>query len=159
MDFGKLDLRGSAEIETWLHLRVGDEFLYADDDKQKRPCRIKVASVANNEVEAALKAGRRAAVAVAKAEDQLASANRQQRAEFEKRLDSLERRMEDALKAFLAVAIVDWENIEIDGKAVSFSEERLADLSEPKAPFARMATAIMEDMGNLLNPFSMPDKT
>ena len=154
MDFAKLDLRAAAEQETWVHLRVGDILLYADDDKQERPCRVKVASVANEVVERSLKTGIRIAKAVAAAEAQLATANRQQSAELEKRLDALEKHMDKAQKDFLLTAILDWENIEIDGKVVEFSKATLSDLSEPKAPFARLAKAIMEDMGDLASPFS-----
>lgn len=156
MDFAKLDLRAAAEQETWVHLRVGDILLYADDEKQEHPCRVKVASVANPDVEKALKAGMRAARAVAAAETQLATANRQQCAELEKRLDVMERQMEKALQLFLATAILDWENIEFDGNDLPFSKQALADMSEPRGPFSRLASAIMEDMGNLANPFGKP---
>lgn len=155
MDFAKLDLRAAAEQEHWLHLRVGDTLLYNDDDGT--PCRVKVRSVANDEVERALKVGTRAARAVATAENQLATANRQQKAEIEPRLDALEKQMEKALQAFLATAIVDWENIKVGGKPVPFSKDALADMSEPKAPLARLAPAIMDDMGNLANPFGKPE--
>ena len=157
MDFGKLDLRAAADQEHWLHLRVGDTLLYLDEEKQEGPCRVKVRSVANDEVERALKVGTRAARAVATAESQLATANRQQKGEIEPRLDALEKQLEKALQAFLTTAIVDWENIQVGGKSLPFSKEALADMSEPKAPFARLATAIMDDMGNLASPFGKPD--
>jgi hypothetical protein len=156
MDFAKLDLRTTAEEEHWLHLRIGDTYLYLDAAKQDGPCRVKVLSVANDAVEKALKVGTRTARAVAAAEAQLATANRQQKAEWEGRLDALEKQLERASQAFLMAAIVGWENIHVDGKSVPFTKEALADFSEPKAPFARLATAIMDDMGNLANPLWKP---
>lgn len=153
MDFAKLDLRAAAGQEHWLHLRVGDIYLY-NDEAETLPCRVKVASVAKPEVEKALNAATRAAQSVAVLQRDLALANRQQRAELEPRLDAAEKRAAELQGALLATAIVDWENIQIGDDVVKFSKDALADLCEPKAPFFRMGGEIMEDMAKLASPFA-----
>lgn len=157
MDFAKLDLRAAAEQETWVHLRVGDILLYADDDKQERPCRVKVASVANPAVEEALDAAQLASEAAFKARAAFHVANRSDRAGAEKRLKDAQERSTKLISAFLVTAIVDWENIESGGKVLEFSKAALADLCEAKAPLFRMANEIMEDMAKLASPFGTLD--
>jgi hypothetical protein len=154
MDFDLLDLREAAGKEYWVHLRAGDRLLFADMDKQERPCRVKVASVANPEVEQALKAVTRAGRMYRGLEAALADANRQQRAALEKRLGDVERESERALTSFLMKSIVGWENIEKGGKDLPFSREALADMAEPKAPLFRLAQAIAEDAASAQDPFA-----
>ncbi len=152
MDFAKLDLREAATEEHWLQLRIGQTLLFAQDDKQK-PCRVKVATAADPDVKAALKAVERAGRSCAEFESQLATANRQQKVELERRADDADAIAEKAIRQFLKVAVRDWENIFIGDDEVAFSASTLSDLSEPKAPLFRLATTIAEDMGEIHNPF------
>lgn len=157
MDFAKLDLRAAANQETWVHLRVGDNLLYADDEKQERPCRVKVASVANPAVEDALEAAQLANEAGLKMRAQYHASNRSDRLGAEKRLKDASQRANKLISAFLVCSIVDWENIEVGGGLLAFSKDALADMCEAKAPFFRMASEIMEDMGKLASPFGTLD--
>lgn len=156
MDFADLDLRTAADEESWLHLRIGDHYLYLDAAKQEGPCRVKVRSIANDAVDRARKVAMRLARAVSAADEQLAMANRQQRAELESRLDTLEKQFDKAFEAFMLATIVDWENINRDKSPVPFSKDALADMCKPMAPFTRLAKSIMDDMGNLANPLWKP---
>lgn len=155
MDFDLLDLREAASKEYWLHLRLGETLLFADMDKQERPCRVKVASIAEPDVEDAMKAVTRAGTLYRGVEAQLAqAANRQQRQAVEKRLADAEREAERALSRFLMTAIRDWENIEKGGKALPFSADALKDMAQPKAPLYRMASQIAEDAASAQSPFA-----
>jgi len=156
MDFDILDLRGAAGKEYWVHLRVGDRLLYADMENQERPCRVLVASIADPEVEEALKAVTRSGRLYRSVETALGEANRQQRKALEARLEAIERESEKALTRFLTTAIRGWENIERGGKPLPFSQEALADLAEPKAPLFRLAATIAEDAASAQDPFSEP---
>lgn len=153
MDIDAFDLREAATREYWLQLRMGDRLLFCDMEKQERPLRVKVASVAKQGVEDAVKAVTRLGRMMASAEAQLVNANRQQRAELEKRLDEIERSTEKAIARFLTTAILDWENVERGGKPLPYSKDALADLSEKGAPLYRMAFEIAEDAGAAMNPF------
>lgn len=157
MDFDQLDLRTAAGKEYWVHLRLGDTLLYLDMDKEQKPCRVKVASSVEPGVEDATKAVMRVGRMFQAAESALATANRDQRAGLEKRLDQLERESEKALTAFLMKAVKGWENIEQGGKELKFSPEALEDISQPKGPLYRMAASIAEDSAKAQNPFTNAD--
>lgn len=154
MDFSKLDLREAAGRQDWVHLRVGDTLLFADEDKQERPCRVKAASVTEPGVEGALKAMERAGRKSESLEAQLITANREQKKEVERQADEAARASEKAISAFLRLVIVGWENIEVSGKEVEFNADALHDLTEPKAPLFRLAPTISKDLAALYNPFS-----
>ena len=154
MDIDQLDLREAADQEYWLQLRVGDRLLFCDMKKQERPLRVKVASVAKSGVEDAVKAVTRAGRMSASAENALVHANRQQRAELEKRLEEIERTTEKAITRFLTTAILGWENIERGGKPLPFAIDALDDLSQKGAPLYRMAIAIAEDAALAMDPFT-----
>lgn len=157
MDFSSLDLREAADKEYWVHLRLGDVLLYADDAKEK-PCRVKVGSIADPEIEQAAKAVTRSGNASATVEAQLANAaNRDKRREIESRLDDIERQAEKAVVRFLMCSIKGWENIEKGGKPLEFSSEALKDMSQPKAPLFRLALTLAEDMGKVQSPFSQAE--
>jgi hypothetical protein len=156
MDFAKLDLRGAAGSEDWLHLRIGEQYLYLDDEAQTGPCRVKVASVADASVERALTIAERAGHSAAMLRHDYSRANRQQKAEIEGKLDAAEKAATKAVADLLITAIRDWENIYVDGKPLEFSKDALADLCQPKAPFFRMSGEIMEDMAKLASPFGKP---
>jgi len=152
MDFSNLDLREAASKEYWVHLRLDDTLLFAGKDK---PCRVKTASAASPEVEEALKAVTRVGALSTNIEGQLAlAANRQKRRAIEGKIDEVERDAERALTRFLCTAIVDWENIEKDGKSLPFSKEALSDYSQPKAPLFRLAVTLAEDMREAQSPFA-----
>lgn len=156
MDFDLLDLREAADKEYWVHLRMGDTLLYADKDQQ-RPCRVKVASIAELGVEDAMKAVSRVGTMSANLEAQLAGANRQQRAGVEQRLDQAEREAEKCLTQFLVKTIRGWENIEKGGKELPFSDEALKDMAQVKAPLYRLAANIATDMGEAQSPFAQAE--
>jgi len=156
MDFAKLDLRSAAGSESWLHLRVGEQYLYLDDEAQIGPCRVKVASVADPSVERALTIAERAGHSASALRFDYSRANRQQKAEMEGKLDAAEKAATKAVAELLITAIRDWENIHFDGKPLEFSADALADLCQPKAPFFRMSGEIMEDMAKLASPFGKP---
>jgi hypothetical protein len=153
MDFGALDLRKSADKEYWIHLRRGDVLLYLDMEGQTKPCRAKVASIAKPGVDDAIKAVTRAGRMLGSGESQLIQANRQQRAELEKRLAGIEVEAEAAIKRFLMTAILDWENIEIDGKEVEFSRDQLDDWSDKGGPLHVLGLDIAEDVASAMSPF------
>lgn len=154
MDFDLIDLREAASKEYWVQLRLNDTLLFSDMGKQERPCRVKVASISEPEVEEATKAVTRAGNMYRALEAQLTGAvNRQQRQVIEKRLSEVEREAEKALTDFLVKTVIDWENIEKGGKPLEFSRDALKDMAQPKAPLFRMASAIAEDAANAQNPF------
>lgn len=155
MDFDSLDLRSAGDAEHWLHLRYGDTKLYSDMDKREGPCRVRVASPASENVEPVLKTVQRAMNRQATLASQAASAtNRDQRRAAEGQLDSAEKDAENAVRTFLRLVILDWENIEKGGKELKFSKDALADMTEPKAPLSRLVATIVEDMGKLHDPFT-----
>ncbi|MAH32275.1 MAG: hypothetical protein CMG78_09595 [Marinobacter sp.] len=155
MDFDLLDLREAADKEYWVQLRMGDTLLFADMDKQERPCRVKVASIAEPGVEDATKAVGRVGNLYRTVEVQLANAsNRDQRRAAEKRLVEVEREAEKCLTTFLVKTIRGWENLVKGGELLPFSAEALLDMAQPKAPLFRMASAIAEDAMSAQNPFS-----
>lgn len=155
MDFDLLDLRNAADKEYWVQLRHGDTLLFADMDKQERPCRVKVASVAEPGVEDAMKAVARVASMRQSVEAQLSVApNREQRKALEKRLDDVERETDKCLTTFLIKIVRDWENIDKGGKPLPFSEEALRDMAQPKAPLFRLAGLIAEDAASAQSPFT-----
>ena len=156
MDFDLLDLREAGGKEYWVQLRLGDRLLFADMAKQERPCRVKVASIANPDVEDALKAVTRVGRMYRGVEAGLADANRQQRAALEKRLTEVEQESERALSGFLNVAVRDWENIERGGELLPFSKDALKDMAQPKAPLFRLAASIAEDAASAQDPFADP---
>lgn len=156
MDFGSLDLRKAADKEYWIHLRRGDVLLYADMAKGENPCRAKVASISKPGVDDAIKAVTRAGRMLAAGEAQLISANRQQRAELEKRLEGIEKDAEAAIKRFLMTAVLDWENLEIDGKFVPFSRDQLDDWSDKGGPLHVLGLEIAEDVAAAMSPFGKP---
>lgn len=154
MDFDILDLREAGSREYWVQLRHGGTLLFADMDKQERPCRVKVASIAEHEVEQAVKAVMRVGGMVGNLEAQLVAApNKQQRTQLEKRLEEIEREAERCITAFIVKAVRDWENIEKGGKVLPFSTAALEDMAQPKAPLFQLAIAIAEDAGRAQNPF------
>lgn len=155
MDFGSLDLRKAADKEYWVHLRRGDVLLYADMDKpcEANRCRAKVASISKPGVDDAIKAVTRAGRMLAAGEAQLISANRQQRAELEKRLEGIEKDAEAAIKRFLMTAILDWENLIVDDNAVPFSRDQLDDWSEKGGPLHVLGLDIAEDVAAAMSPF------
>lgn len=158
MDFDKLDLRSAGEAEHWLPLRLGDTQLFRDMEKKEQPCRIKVASPASSGVEAALKAVNRLAQREQTIAAKLANAaNREERRALERQLDAVEEEAEKSIKNFLTTAIVDWENIDKGGEPLPFSRDALCDMSEAKAPLARLATTIARDMAKVLDPFTEAD--
>ena len=155
MDFDLLDLREAAGKEYWVQLRLGDTLLFADMEKQERPCRVKVASAAEPKVEEAMKAVTRAGSLYRSIEAQVALApNRQQRQALEKRLEEAEKEAEKALTRFLVVSIRDWENIQKGGEPLKFSDEALKDMAQPKAPLFRIAASLAEDAASAQSPFS-----
>ena len=155
MDFAKLDLRNAGDTEHWLNLRLGETRLYADMGKQEGPCRLLVASPASDGVEAVLKGVQRAMSRQAAVAEQLATAvNRDQRRAIETRLDNAETEAQKAVEKFLNTVVLGWENIQLGGKGLKFSKEALADMTEPKAPLARLVMFIVEDMGKLHDPFT-----
>lgn len=156
MDFAKLDLRETADNQFWVHLRVNDVYLYAGEGNEK-PCRVRVASITDPGVETALKAVERAGRSSAAFESQLSTANREQRKALESRADAAEVAAQRCITQFLTTVVKDWENIEIDGKPLEFSQEALVDMSQPKAPMFRLATAISKDMAELYDPFGLAD--
>lgn len=155
MDFANLDLRAAASKEYWVQLRVGDTLLYADEKVQKKPCRVRIGSPADPEIEEAAKAVKRVGHIYAQVELSLgATKASQQQKQVERRLDALDREAEVLLQDFLRKAIKGWENIEFDGKELAFSPSALEDMSQPKAPLFRMATEIAEDAAKAVDPFS-----
>lgn len=155
MDFGKLDLRTTAEQEYWVHLRLGDKFLYADMEKQEGPCRAKVASVSAPNVKDALRSVLRGSDQMERVSNLIAlEANDTKRAALESRLVTLEREAEATFERFLLVLIRDWENITLDDKPLKFSQEALADYAKPGAPFYRLVSEIAQDVSKAQNPFT-----
>lgn len=158
MDFDLLDLREAADKEYWVQLRMGDTLLFADMEKQERPCRVLVASMAEPGVEEATKAVSRAGTMYRSLEAQLAAAaNREQRRAIEKRLGEVDREAEKCITNFLMRSVRQWENIVKGSDPLPFSDEALKDMAQPKAPLFRMASAIAEDAANAQNPFSGSD--
>ena len=155
MNIDQFDLRATETREYWIQLRVGDKLLFCDMEKSERPLRVKVASIAKQGVEDAIKAVTRAGRMMNAAEAQLVQANRQQRVELEKRMDEIERTSEGALTRFLTTAIVDWDNLERDGKLLPYSKEALDDLSAKGAPLYRMALEIAGDAAIAMDPFTV----
>jgi hypothetical protein len=153
MDFGALDLRKAADKEYWIHLRRGDQLLYADDEVCEKPCRAKVASISKPGVDDAIKAVTRAGRMLGAGEAQLIQANRQQRAELEKRLAGIETEAEAAIKRFLMTAVLDWENLQVDGKDVPFSRDMLDDWSDKGGPLHVLGLDIAEDVAAAMSPF------
>jgi hypothetical protein len=153
MDFGALDLRKAADKEYWVHLRRGDVYLYQDMEAATAPYRVKVASIAKPGVDDAIKAVTRAGRMLGAGEAQLIQANRQQRAELEKRLSSIEVEAEAAIKRFLMTAVLDWENIQVDGKDVPFSRDMLDDWSDKGGPLHVLGLDIAEDVAAAMSPF------
>jgi hypothetical protein len=154
MDFGSLDLRKAADKEYWVHLRRGETLLFLDMEGQKGPCRAKVASIAKPGVDDAIKAVTRAGRMLAAGEAQLINANRQQRAELEKRLAGIEKEAEAAIKRFLMTAVLDWENLYDEGKDVPFSRDQLDDWSEKGGPLHVLGLDIAEDVAAAMSPFT-----
>lgn len=154
MDFALLDLRTAAQKTYWVQLRYKDTPLYAGGD-DARPCRVNTASVADPDVEQAVKTVQRIGRLTAQLEMQLAAApNREQRKAIEKRLDDVERQAEKSLTGFLKTAIKGWENIAVDGKPLPFSDEALDDMAQPKAPLFQLAMNIAADMAEVQSPLS-----
>lgn len=154
MDFDLLDLRQTAEKEYWVHLRLGDTLLYADMDKQEGPCRVKVASISNPDIEAQLKAVNRVATRFSHAEAEFAGAkDRQARLATEKRLDSIDAEAEKIFSNFLCEIILDWENIQKGGNTLPFSADALKDMSAKGGPLFRMASTIAGDAIKAQSPF------
>ena len=153
MDFDRLDLREAADNQYWVHLRMGETLLFADMDKQERPCRVKVASVASPDVEASMKAVTRAGSQYSAVEGQMALANRNQTKELENKLNGLEREAEKALTHFLVTSVKGWENIEKGGKPLEYSLDALKNMAAPKAPLYRLATTLAQDAAGAQSPF------
>jgi hypothetical protein len=153
MDFGALDLRKAADKEYWVHLRRGDVYLYQDMEAATAPYRVKVASIAKPGVLDAVTAAKRVARLVNQAEAQLGSANRQQRAELESRITRLENEAVSAIKRFLMDVVLDWENIQADGKDVPFSRDMLDDWSDKGGPLFVLFPEILEDVDDAASPF------
>jgi hypothetical protein len=153
MDFDALDLRKAADKEYWVHLRRGETLLYKDMEAREGPCRVKVASIAKPGVDDAIKAVTRAGRMLGQGEGQLISANRQQRAELEKRLAEIEGMAEAAIKRFLMTAVLDWENIVAGGKDIPFSRDTLDDMSDKGGPFHVLGLDIAEDVAAAMSPF------
>jgi len=114
---------------------------------------VKVASIAKPGVDDAIKAVTRAGRMLSAGEAQLIQANRQQRAELEKRLSSIEVEAEAAIKRFLMTAVLDWENIQVDGKDVTFSRDMLDDWSDKGGPLHVLGLEIAEDVAAAMSPF------
>lgn len=158
MDLDLLDLRQAAEREYWVHLRLGNTKLYSNMDDMEGPCRVKVASVANPEVERQITAVERVGKRFSHAEFEYSSAkDGQVRKALEKRLDLIDSEASKLFSKFLQTIVLDWENLEKDGKPLPFSPEALADLSEKGAPLFRMATEIAEDAGKAQHPFTQAE--
>jgi|GEM_PF-2764693 len=154
MDFDLLDLRQTADKEYWIQLRLGSTSLFADMEKQERPCKIKVASVSNPEVEALVKSVSRIGQRYGRAEMEYSSANREQRVGLEKRLDSIDKEAERLFGEFIIRVVLDWENIDKGGKPLKFSDDVLKDMSVKGAPLYRMVKEIAEDSAKAQNPFT-----
>jgi len=155
MDFSALDLRKASNREYWVHLRSGDTLLYRDMDKQEGPCRAKVASISKPGVDEAVKAVVLAAQIGAECVREMGTVVSNSRSkELAKRHAEIDKMASQAIKTFLMMAIVDWENIEQDGKLVPFTREQLDDWSEKGAPLHRIGFEIAGDVAEAMSPFS-----
>jgi hypothetical protein len=154
MDFGSLDLRKSAEKEYWIHLRRGDTLLYADMGKKEGPCRAKVASISKSGVDDAIKSTMLAARLLAECEAAMVGAtSSMKRAELKKRHGEISDEADASVKRFLMLSILDWENLQVDGKAVPFSREQLDDWSDKGGPLHVLGLEIAGDVADAMSPF------
>lgn len=120
MDFGNLDLKRASEQGSWVHLKYDGKLLYADDDKGKKPSRVRILGMAAEGVMQALRTMERLEI------------NRGHQMTNTPDVDGVLKKFQEEIIAarnqLILKAVAEWENIPYDGKPLEFEPDNVLKL-------------------------------